>query len=188
MDQQALSSNFIGEEVADPPLFFNSDAACTNGCRYSDASFYLYYDSVTYEVGLIARTQGPGSGYLDSSHNNFLINPPPPGFLVVGDSVNLMGKKSGWLEGVVVATCQDQGGWNKGSTLLCQTVTDYGSDSGDSGGPVFTWDGASDYVDIRGIHAGIWAADTTKRIFSPWTYVDMELNAQVGTITVEWLA
>ena len=70
--------------------------------------------------------------------------------------------------------------------LLCQYVADYESSGGDSGAPVFSWSGSGSYVDLVGIHAGKYSADTTQRIFSRWLYVDFELNAYAGGITVEY--
>jgi hypothetical protein len=70
--------------------------------------------------------------------------------------------------------------------LLCQFGGSYGSDRGDSGAPVFSWNGNSASVDLRGLHNGRRYPGSAERIFSAWRFVDLELNAYVGWLDVAY--
>lgn len=189
------SGNRVGLEAADGDTFSCVQGGTTYQCRYSDAAFIAYDSAQHSDHGTLARTLGPGGPFakvINSSSPRFLLNTPPFQPPISGDSVHKVGKTTGWTKGVIVATCVDEL-WplvSQGSLtnfyLLCQYVADYESSGGDSGAPVFSWSGSGSYVDLVGIHAGKYSADTTQRIFSRWLYVDFELNAYAGGITVEY--
>jgi hypothetical protein len=67
----------------------------------------------------------------------------------------------------------------EGLIHLCQFVTDAYANSGDSGGPVFTWPSGSEAV-LEGILVG---GNRTSMFFSSWTYVALEIGADVGVLT-----
>lgn len=189
------AGNRIGLETADGDTFSCIKGGTTYDCRYADAAFISYDSTQHSQHGTIARTLGPGGAFatvINSNSPRFLLSMPPFQAPVTGDTVHKVGKTTGWTKGAIVATCFDQlwriksQGSFKNFYLLCQYAASYASDHGDSGSPVFEWSGSGSYVDLLGIHAGKYAADTSKRIFSRWLYVDLELNSYTGSLSVEY--
>lgn len=177
------SSNFVGVEVADPDLY-GPGGICppSTYCRYSDAAFIGYLSSVNFSKGLIARTTGVDNGSITiGSTPNFLIGNAGGSSLMVGDTIYKIGRTSGWTSGVVTNTCQDTAQAGTNIYLLCQHLGSITNQAGDSGSPVFTWDGSGNYVDLHGI---TWGSDGTTTAFSQWLYIDLEINAEVGTLDV----
>jgi len=188
--QNSGPSNVVGIEAADPELDPCSQAAA--GCRYSDAAFIVYDSASLGEHGLIARTLWLGSKTINTSHPRFTINTPSYAFLPVGATVNKMGQTTGWTQGTVLSSCIDVE-WTVRSQgaplttyLLCQFGANYGSDGGDSGAPVFSWNGSSASVDLRGLHNGRRYPGSSERIFSAWRFIDLELNQYVGFLDVAY--
>lgn len=68
-----------------------------------------------------------------------------------------IGEKTGWNYGQVTNTCVDFGSYNEYQQAnfgaFCQVMTDFYTDHGDSGGPVFAWDGR-DGATLLGIVVG----------------------------------
>lgn len=93
-----------------------------------------------------------------------------------------MGKTTGWTSGNVTRSCVNHA-WNGTSWLVCQVVTDYVSDRGDSGGLVFV-PYASTYMMPVGIHNGKYPENLAQRVFSPWRFVDFEIGAEVGILSI----
>jgi hypothetical protein len=192
---QPSCGDVIAREAGDgdllPPGSLNCPVDSVVGCRYSDAAFIVYTGAVSGQHGTIVRTQGIGSRDVDQNHPRFLLNEPPLGFLMVGDVVNKIGMHTGWTQGQVTNTCTrvittilSEGQYRRYG-LLCQQVATYGSDTGDSGAPVFAWDGLSAYVDLWGIHTGALQSGGGS-ISSLWMYVDLELNSVVGVLDVAY--
>jgi hypothetical protein len=117
---------------------------------------------------------------VDAADTRFFIEDVLSGFVLDGDTVYQMGKNGGWLEGEVTVTCEDFEIPND-TFLLCQ----YGHDNtdtqkGDSGGPVFTWDGFGDDIALVGLIAGTFDdAQGAGTFFSAWTYVELEFDELV---------
>ncbi len=181
-------TNHVGNETADGDLYqYGSGAACPSPlwCRYSDAAFISLDDTTDDYYGAIARTTGYGSTTISSSTPRFLLNEPALTAPIEGDTVHIMGAVSGWLRGEVLDECSWLAGPGANQRRLCMMVADYNSDNGDSGAPVFTWDGSSTYVDLVGIHAAR-IASLDIAFFSRWLYVDLELNDKIGTLNVAY--
>lgn len=188
--QNTGASNTVGFEAADPELDPCTQAAA--GCRYSDAAFIAYDSASLGQKGLIARTLGLGSKTINPSHPRFTINAPSYAFLLVGAIVNKMGKTTGWTQGTVLSTCIDvewtvpSEGTLLDTYLLCQFGANYGSDGGDSGAPIFSWNGSASSVDLRGLHNGRRFLGSSERIFSAWRFIDLELNQYVGFLDIAY--
>ncbi|HEY2824773.1 MAG TPA: hypothetical protein VGI83_04440 [Gemmatimonadales bacterium] len=183
--------NLVAIESVDPgPLYFSTpDTFCTSahgGCRYSDAAFATYVDSSYGQKGRLARTTGLGDNTVDLGGSPyFLVS--GGGAADHGDTVYMMGAFSGWQQGTIHADAQSTGNSstcidlldfsvnheNTPIDLICQTEATYSSQVGDSGAPIFMWDGSSSHVTIVGIHVAHWGSWA---IFSPWTYVSLELG------------
>ncbi len=179
------SADYIGRETADPPFF--TGGACPSGrkCRYSDAALVGYSEPAgsEWDFGGIARpiTFDPLEGpiEIDAANPRFRIfaeQPHPIG----GAILEKVGITTGWTVGSLVASCQDVSvsdpidGSDTGITLLCQEVVDAGNKNGDSGSPVFLWDG----IDGAKLYGILWGGFTaTRYVFSAMDAVELELGA-----------
>ncbi|MEX0692027.1 MAG: hypothetical protein WD043_09325 [Gemmatimonadales bacterium] len=125
-------SNLIASEFVDPVPF---SCAHSGGCRQGDVAWYAYTGESLSDFGKIAKTTGFGSTTISSGSPRFSID--GVGSYFQGDTVYVMGQRSGWLEGTVLNTCfyfVDA----SGVQLNCQVVASFIVQGGDSGGPVFT--------------------------------------------------
>ena len=191
----ATISNLVGYEVADSPLHAcveNSDG----GCRYADASFVAYDSAAFAELGYLARTVSPNSIYsrtIDSNHPRFAVEEPstPGGSVTVGTTVYKIGASSGWTSGTITGTCVDVAvrgyDFSLGREVTwmykCQGESNLRMDDGDSGAPVFTWDGTSSTVVIRGIGVVSNAAEGVMQ-YSRWATIVLELSVTTGSLVL----
>jgi hypothetical protein len=179
-------SKFLGYEYSDP------GPTCGGGCRWSDAAAFRYQAGVAFDFGYIARTIGTPrliwahDGPIDIDHSN-----PRYKILVAGnpylyETVDKIGRSSGWTRGEVLDTCEDFQGTD-GYVRKCSVIASYYSTDGDSGAPVFRVLGSG--VKLVGIN---WGFDDNDQIsaFSPmgnlyadfgsFTVYDPPLNAQIS--------
>ncbi len=134
-----------------PVMFESNDPAGTacgmfEGCdvkRYSDAALYTVYPATdTFVVGLIARPterkyHENGSRNVDSAHPwLFITGVADPVMYAWADHI---GYTTGWQYGQIDDTCSDMS--DEGRKIICATRVGFRSGGGDSGGPVFVWDG-----------------------------------------------
>jgi hypothetical protein len=172
------ANTLIGTEVADPTYFTGGACPANRRCRYSDASRGRYASGVSQTLGRIARTTSRGSltGSLTISGTNpaFTVNGERANSLV-GQTVNKIGRTTGWTFGKVVGTCVNTNVSGSNITQLCQTFVNAGVDAGDSGSPVFNWTSGSSTVRLAGI---LWGGSgTTQFVFSPMSGIEKELGA-----------
>lgn len=171
----------------------------TNYCRDSDASFYSLLSTIASERGLIARTQssaGPGSGYgtlvIDTARPYFFISSVDNNDAVHGQYVQKVGITTGWTWGTIADTCTDHahGGFFSGGFWVTDCVYEatYTDHRGDSGGPVFTFEGngynqSGDFVKLVGIHRGHFgdSSATGRAVFSKWGRIIGDLGAMTVT-------
>lgn len=187
---QSASGRTIGYETVDP---FGYQCGI-NKCRGSDASFF-YTDTVTAQRGLIARTKfsappggGAGSLEVDPLHPYFIITEVDAGYYYAGMNIQKVGQTTGWTSGTIQGTCVDHT-WIPapgmfGYVLTCGYTTNYTDAGGDSGGPVFTFLGASgavgDLVGLAGVHRG--AFNTGLAIFSKFSRIANDFLPVAGTL------
>jgi hypothetical protein len=167
------SGSFIGTEVADPPFF--TGGACPNGrkCRYSDAARAAYASGVSFTLGRIEKTTAVNTGALTIS-GNFSITSEGSGS--VGNTVNKVGRTTGWSRGSLTNTCVNTNVSGTNITLLCQNWVQARVDAGDSGSPVFINSGTSS-VKLAGI---LWGGDLTSKttfVYSPIGRIEQELGS-----------
>jgi len=144
---QPYSYHTIGSEAVDPRGW---SCEITYKCRYSDA--VIATSSVATDVGYVARTTGLGSLDTDPSQPRFTVSSASD--VYGGERVYMMGRTSGWLTGTVTHTCVSfkktwEGRWHK---VVCTDVANYNSSGGDSGSPVFLWNGTSNLITLVGVH------------------------------------
>jgi hypothetical protein len=174
-------TGFIGTEIHDP-----RGATCgflgTSKCRYSDANIVSIGNDIASDVGYIARTNW--WGYGRGSVGDVFIDPANPRFRITttgsssvqGTLLDKMGAATGWTYGELYESCADvKRDWH---IRLCQGTARYGSNSGDSGAPVFRWN-YDDTVSLFGVHWGS-SSDGSLAVYSPiWG-----LNRDLGTLNV----
>ncbi len=173
----------IGHETVDPAGW-----SCGGSClrRNSDVLF-IALDSVGRR-GAVARTQGRTSGSIGvtsilSTDPWTNMNTDSPS-IFSGLTVDKTGMKSGWTYGSVTATCQDFTSVHGGTTysILCNDLASVFTKDGDSGAPVYTWDGTSggSFLGlVDGLQAGC-ADDCSAMYFTPLSQIVQDL----GSITV----
>jgi hypothetical protein len=139
----------IAAERWDPPFLSNAqNSRCplNRRCRWSDATFAAYDAGVSWQLGAIARTLSyglglgqPGSIDINSSSPKFTIN---GGVFTptMGSYLDKMGRTTGWTAGAVSQTCTDYA-QSPDIVIMCQDRVDAFADGGDSGSPVFQWNG-----------------------------------------------
>jgi hypothetical protein len=181
-----ISTGRIGYEVSDP----NKWRCGLNWCRGSDAALFRIDDSIPSVRGLIARTTFRNAGGPDGGYGSLTTDPRHPYFIVTdaghdlpaGREVQRMGQTSGWTWGRIVRTCVDhtydgsETGWLSTYTTVCAYTAAMSNYLGDSGGPLFTWEGG-DAVSLEGIVIG--QTSTRNQVFSKFNRIVSDLGGKL---------
>ena len=175
----------VATEFADPP---STDAPpCPTGrkCRYSDASFAKWDAAASGGLRSVARPTGKGTDagslVVRPGTLRFTITKTAPPALV-GQTVNKVGRTTGWTSGKVVATCVDVNVSGATYTVFCQNLVQAGVGGGDSGSTVFTYSTGT-AITLLGI---LWGGGTDDQghlisVYSPLSAIQGEL----GTLRVK---
>ena len=161
-------------------------------CRYSDAAYAKGAGEVPIAVGLIARPEVLYTGRIRpisavDIRRVTAIDGDNPYFkiaginsVLLGETVNKVGRTTGWTEGVVLETCRDSRVASfLNEVILCNTDSDFYSQGGDSGSPVFLRNSEdSDYVDLVGVH---WGGNSSVNAFSPIDAVFEEVFPELSS-------
>jgi hypothetical protein len=168
---QPSGRTYLATETTDPNRFEGGDCPPGRVCRFSDSAFVRWGTKKDASLARIARPSAPGSLRLANATHRFAIN--AVGVTEVGDTVNKVGRTTGWTFGQVIDTCADVNVSGENATLLCQSVVQGSSNSGDSGSPVFVSSGTN--ARLVGI---LWGGNAAARIFvfSPLENVASELG------------
>lgn len=151
--------------------------------RWSDAARAEYAEGVAFELAKIGRPaafdQFQGTLDVDQKNPTFEIVDEQP-FAVLGETVNKVGRTTGWTGGEIIATCQNILAIGATYVRRCQARVAAGVGSGDSGSPVFAFGNrrgrvAGGRVILSGI---LWAGtlDGTQFIYSPTFNIERELG------------
>ena len=175
---QSVDGTVIAREVADPA--YTRGAGCPGGrtCRYSDASRAAYVNGANQALGVIARTSGANNGSLEIV-GSFAITSDDcttlGGCLIVGNTVNKVGRTTGWTSGAITNTCVNTGVQGTRIVQLCQTFVSAGVGGGDSGSDVFQIT-SSPNVKLAGV---LWGGSSSGNqfVYSPFANVVKELGA-----------
>jgi hypothetical protein len=162
----------IATEV-DDPVYQRNIPGCPKGktCRRSDASRAAYASGIGFSLGTIAQTTGPNNNSITIAGS---FNITSEGSASTGQTVNKVGRTTGWTQGAVTNTCVNTGVQGSRIVQLCQTFVSAGVGSGDSGSPVFSQASGSS-VSLVGILWGGSGASTF--VFSPMANIEQELGA-----------
>lgn len=163
----------IATEVDDPT--YTRLSGCPSGytCRQADASRAQYRSVIPagdIAFGKIARTQRPGRSL--AIVGNFSIT--ATGSAVGGQTVNKVGRTTGWSQGRVTNTCVTTTVSGTTHAELCQNFVSATVGSGDSGSPVFIISGSNN-VTLVGI---LWGGSgSSSFVYSPFTNIQQELGS-----------
>ena len=185
-------NNFLAFEVEDPDYTMSAACPAARFCRYSDASRAQYAAGQVFALGHIARPLSLNTSLTDgdATPSILAINDLAPYRIaaeqpmpVLGQTLNKVGRTTGWTQGTVTATCENVSVTDSHITQLCQSLVSAYVDGGDSGSPVFGL-----HTDGTAFLAGIlWGSSTdlvtneVQFIFSPLGQVESELG-ELSTI------
>ncbi len=146
------AGNQVGVESVDKAFFTGGSCPAGRECRYSDAAFILTDSSVDINRGYIARPVCSNCGNIAIDHDNptFRITSDDPN-IIAGETVQSVGRTSGWQSGPVVNTCAESEVLGTDYTFLCQIAVATSLAVGDSGAPVFFMPGSGQNVEIFGV-------------------------------------
>ncbi|MGH7511652.1 MAG: hypothetical protein ACREOQ_01895 [Gemmatimonadales bacterium] len=166
----------IGTETVDPG-YKSTLAGCPSGrrCRRSDAAFAKYINGTTNTRGKIARTASMVSSDLTIAGAWTITSNAASSSFTVGETVNKVGRTTGWSRGKVVATCVTVNVSGATVTQICQTIVNAKVGAGDSGSDVFTVSSGTN-VKLDGVLWGA-SADGKTFVFSPLANITGELGA-----------
>lgn len=166
----------IASETADPEYLVGGDCPAGRKCRFSDSAFARYDASSTGSFKKIAKTTSKnGSLTLKPANARFTLKAKGSAF--VGQSVNKVGRSSGWTAGTVAGTCVDVSSSATEYTLFCQHLVNATSEGGDSGSPVFSVVKGTNVKLLGILWAGGSGPDGPIFAFSPLESVEAELGA-----------
>ncbi|HEY3221513.1 MAG TPA: S1 family peptidase [Gemmatimonadales bacterium] len=173
---QSVDGVSIGTEVEDPDYQRNI-AGCPHGkkCRHSDASRAAYNPGITSALGQIAKTDAtsPNTYSLVLNGSISLSGGDSRDRFTIGETINKVGRTTGWTQGQVTATCATVNVSGSNVSLICQTIVENAVQivgAGDSGSPVYTSSNA-----LAGV---LWGGNSsgTLLVFSPLKNVQDELG------------
>ncbi len=186
----ASPNTYIAHEAEDPDYASGGDCPLARRCRTADVSRAEYAPGQAFSIGKVARTTVLNAVLASDDTAYFNIDPLNPSYRIVseqtspimGQTLNKVGRTTGWTRGVVVATCENVDVSDSDITQLCQGLVDAFVDGGDSGSPVFGMN-VDGTVFLGGI---LWGSSTdlvtnaVQFIFSPFGAIQRE----IGPITV----
>lgn len=172
------SGNLIATEIADPPYL--PGGACPPGrvCRNSDSALARFTSNNMGlgDWGFVAKPPCSNCGNLNISTvyprlNMVYSSRTSP---TVGQTVQKVGRTTGWTKGPVTSTCITANAAGSNITLFCQSIANAGVGSGDSGSAVLR----GSHRHRRAFRGLLWGQqDSSHFVFSPAEAVEMEIGA-----------
>jgi hypothetical protein len=182
-----MRENRIGLETRDPRYFTGGVCPPGQRCRYSDSAFvripHTAGPAVPAILGSIARPAALNSISVSGSFRITSENSAP----LLNETVNKVGRTTGWSEGRVVATCVNTEVSGTDITLLCQDWVKANVDRGDSGSPVFRITNSPASGDVR-LYGVLWGGGRVPRYgtifaFSSLGASNLQRSAEMGKLT-----
>lgn len=174
---QTVAPTQIATEVEDP-VYSATLAGCPANrlCRRADASRAAYSSTGApasqVAFGKISKTDRPGRNLTITGEFTITAD----GEAVQGQTVNKVGRTTGWSQGAVTNVCVNTNVSGSNFTDLCQDFVSATVGSGDSGSPVFAITSGTS-VTLLGI---LWGGSgSSSFVFSPLS----NIRAELGNIT-----
>ena len=189
--QPAVSTlNRYGREIIDPP-YESGLPGCPTGklCRYSDAALVKVTDTSSngWEVATVARPVQravlptlSGSLEIDAANSKFTLTAVLT-HVFQGDTVEKVGRHSGWTAGEVSLACITQiAAVGSSYVNLCTIGAFMGAGEGDSGAPVLFRNSQGQYLLVGILWGGASPSPGEsvgeQMLASWWTYVNSEIG------------
>ena len=172
-----FSVNRIGIEITDPLYTASNCPRGTGGkiCRWSDSAYVQLDSNVNSDLGRIERPVSVNTYSLNIAGSFNIVS---EGSSLVGQTLNKVGRTTGWTQGQVTNTCVNTSVYGTNILLICQDFVSAGVGSGDSGSPVFSIINTQNDVELRGI---LWGSSgSTMFVYSP--IANIERNDELGPI------
>jgi hypothetical protein len=167
---QSVNSTQIATEVADPNYVSGGSCPAGRRCRRSDSSRASFANGIAYTIGRIAQTARPGRSLTITGEWSITGE----GVAAVGQTVNKVGRTTGWSQGRVTNTCVNTNVSGSDITELCQNFVSATVGSGDSGSPVFAI-GSGSSVALVGI---LWGGSgSSSFVYSPIANIHDDLGS-----------
>lgn len=182
------TANRIGVETRDPAYFTGGACPARRKCRYSDSAFaripHTSGPSVTAARGVIAKPVALNSITLTTGRFRITSENSVP---VLNETLNKVGRTTGWTRGKVVLTCLNTNVSGTNITQLCQDVVKAHVAGGDSGSPVFRVTNRPAPNDVR-LYGILWGGGSlpgygTVFVFSALGTRNIQRSAEMGTLT-----
>jgi len=183
------TTNRIGKETVDPVYFTGGACPAGRRCRYSDSAFarvpHPSGPTVAVSRGFIARPTSVNTSAVTINHSTphfrvvAKISRP-----VVGETLNKVGRTTGWTRGSVPATCVNINVSGIDITQLCQDLVTAGVGPGDSGSPVFRVTNSPAAGDVR-LYGILWGGNSTgtQFVFSAIGSSNIQRSTELGSLT-----
>jgi hypothetical protein len=140
--------------------------------------------AVSISRGFIARPTSVNTGALTISHTTprFRIV-GETAFPVVGETLNKVGRTTGWTRGPVSATCRNTNVLGTNITLLCQDFVDAGVSGGDRGSSGFRVTNSPAAGDVR-LYGLLWGSSGgTRFVFGALGSFNIQRSTELGPLT-----
>ena len=118
-------------------------------------------------------------------NGSLIINPTNPYFTITaerasptaGTYLNKIGHETGWTYGAVIRTCEVESIRVNGVKyhITCAYKMNAKAEKGDSGSPIFYWNGVSDEVELAGLLYGT-TTSSSKVYFSSLAAIKLDLG------------
>jgi len=174
-------------ETRDPTYFTGGECPRGRRCRYSDTAFaripHPSGPGVQAAKGTIAKP--PALNGLTVTAERFRItseNSTP----VLNETLNKVGRTTGWSQGKVVLTCVNTGVSGTSFVQLCQDIVKARVAGGDSGSPVFRITNRPRPNDVR-LYGVLWGGGSISGIgtvfaFSALGHRNIQRTAEMGKL------
>lgn len=190
-NRRNIAANSIGNEILEARIFDSSeDSRCPSGwsCKYSDMALGSYSTS-EMSVGYLNRPNLRRQ-YDDTLPTAAVINDSNPVltiadeeiFTFVGETVEKIGRTTGWTFGSNITTCETRQSTDAVTEetfyFVCVNVADMGVFGGDSGSGVFKDLGAGSF-ELRGqLYGGSTFNGTvfTRVVWAPLNNIQSDTN------------
>ena len=177
----------VATETRDPAYFTGGGCPPGRRCRYSDSAFarvpHPSGPGVTIVRGMIAKPPALNSIRVTTERFRITAESSTP---VLNETLNKVGRTTGWSQGKVRLTCVDTGVAGTNIVQLCQDIVKANVNSGDSGSPVFRITNRPKLNDVR-LYGVLWGGGRISGIgtvfaFSALGPKNMQRSAELGTL------
>jgi hypothetical protein len=168
------SANLIGTEVADPPYLAGGSCPVGRVCRNSDSALVQFTGNNMGlgQWGYMARPTCSNCGSLTISTqvSRFSMVYNSRDF-AVGDTVQKVGRTTGWTQGPVTSTCVTANSVGN-ITFFCQHLAQMNAGPGDSGSAIIR----GSLYERRKLTGLLWGGNGTEIAFSSRDAVESEVG------------